>query len=145
LSVACSLAGARVGCSLTIHRVESALPAEHSVPPAALIASPERRRLACGNQANAITHGRRACRAVVRTVVDGRTECVKVIGSSDEVHVVDALAMIGDEGRESLRKAAVSWQISFDPRISEWGNPPKGIADRIHRSARQTGRTETSK
>ena len=30
---------------------------------------------------------------------------VKVIGSSDEVHVVDALAITGDEGRASLRKA----------------------------------------
>lgn len=28
---------------------------------------------------------------------------VKVIGSSDEVHVVDALAITGDEGRDSLR------------------------------------------
>ena len=27
----------------------------------------------------------------------------KVIGSSEQVHVVDALAMIGDEGRDSLR------------------------------------------
>ncbi len=50
-----------------------------------------------------------------------------VIGSSDEEHVVDALAMIGDEGRESLRKASGSWQMSCDPKISEWGNPPKGI------------------
>jgi len=41
--------------------------------------------------------------------------------------VVDALAMIGDEGRESLRKASGSWQMSCDPKISEWGNPPKGI------------------
>ena len=27
----------------------------------------------------------------------------KVIGSSEQVHVVDALAMIGEEGRDSLR------------------------------------------
>ena len=39
--------------------------------------------------------------------------------------MVDALAMIGDEGRDSLRKASGSWQISFDPEISEWGNPPR--------------------
>ena len=39
--------------------------------------------------------------------------------------MVDALAMIGDEGRDSLRKASGSWQISFDPEMSEWGNPPK--------------------
>lgn len=29
--------------------------------------------------------------------------------------MVDALAVIGDEGRGSLRKATGSWQISFDP------------------------------
>jgi len=28
---------------------------------------------------------------------------LKVIGSSDKVHVVDALAITGDEGRDSLR------------------------------------------
>ena len=49
---------------------------------------------------------------------------LKVIGSSDKVHVVDALAITGEEGRGSLRKAAGSWQTSFDPQISEWGNPP---------------------
>ena len=49
----------------------------------------------------------------------------KVIGSSDKVHVVDALAITGEEGRGSLRKASGSWQTSFDPRISEWGNPAR--------------------
>jgi len=39
------------------------------------------------------------------------------------VHVVDALAITGDEGRCSLRYAAGSWQTSFDPQMSEWGNP----------------------
>jgi len=39
------------------------------------------------------------------------------------VHVVDALAITGDEGRGSLRKASGSWQTSFDPKMSEWGNP----------------------
>jgi hypothetical protein len=39
------------------------------------------------------------------------------------VHVVDALAATGDEGRVSLRKASGSWQKSFDPEMSEWGNP----------------------
>ncbi len=47
----------------------------------------------------------------------------KIIESSDKVHVVDAQAITGDEGRSSLRKAAGSWQTSFDPQISEWGNP----------------------
>ena len=46
-----------------------------------------------------------------------------VIGSSEQVHVVDALAITGDEGRGSLRKAPGSWQTSFDPEMSEWGNP----------------------
>jgi hypothetical protein len=47
-----------------------------------------------------------------------------VIGSSDEVHVVDALAITGDEGRRSVRKASGSPQTGCDPEISEWGNPP---------------------
>ena len=33
------------------------------------------------------------------------------------------MAMIGDERRDSLRKASGSWQMSFDPKMSEWGNP----------------------
>ena len=48
-----------------------------------------------------------------------------VIGSSEQVHVVDALAITGDEGRDSLRKVVGSWQMSFDPQISEWGNPAR--------------------
>ena len=47
------------------------------------------------------------------------------MGSSEQVHVVDALAITGDEGRCSLRKAAGSWQTSFDPQMSEWGNPAR--------------------
>ena len=50
---------------------------------------------------------------------------LKVIGSSEQVHVVDALAITGDEGRGSLRKAPGSWQTSFDPEMSEWGNPAR--------------------
>ena len=50
---------------------------------------------------------------------------LKVIGSSEQVHVVDALAITGDEGRGSLRKAAGSWQTSIDPQMSEWGNPAR--------------------
>ena len=44
--------------------------------------------------------------------------------------MVDALAIEGDEGRGSLRNASGSWQTSFDPEMSEWGNPPSmtGIA-----------------
>ena len=56
----------------------------------------------------------------VRTDQDSR-----LMGSSDEVHVVDALAITGDEGRGSLRKAPGSWQTSIDPEMSEWGNPAR--------------------
>ena len=41
------------------------------------------------------------------------------------MHVVDALAITGDERRDSLRKAAGRWQMTFDPQISEWGNPAR--------------------
>ena len=37
--------------------------------------------------------------------------------------MVDALAVRGDEGRGSLRKASASWQTSIDPEMSEWENP----------------------
>jgi hypothetical protein len=43
------------------------------------------------------------------------------------VHMVDALAITGDEGRDSLRKVSGSWQISYDPEMSEWGNPPARV------------------
>jgi len=36
---------------------------------------------------------------------------------------VDALAPDADEGRGWLRKATGSCRPSFDPWISEWGNP----------------------
>ena len=50
---------------------------------------------------------------------------LKVIGSSDKVHEVDALAITGEEGRGSLRKAAGSRQTGLDPQMSEWGNPAR--------------------
>ena len=37
--------------------------------------------------------------------------------------MVDALAITGDEGRSSLRKASESQQTDIDPEISEWENP----------------------
>ena len=40
------------------------------------------------------------------------------------MYEADALAITGDEGRRSLRKAAGSRQTGLDPQISEWGNPP---------------------
>ena len=45
----------------------------------------------------------RVMAAVTLTVVASVHGGSKVIGSSEQVHVVDALAMIGDEGRDSLR------------------------------------------
>ena len=50
---------------------------------------------------------------------------LNVIRSSEQVHMVDALAITGDEGRSSLRKAAGSRQTGFDPQMSEWGNPAR--------------------
>ena len=41
---------------------------------------------------------------------------------------MDALALRGDEGRGWLRKASGSCQPNIDPKISEWGNPPRRIA-----------------
>ena len=35
---------------------------------------------------------------------------------------MDALAHCADEGRERLRYASGSCQLSVDPRMSEWGN-----------------------
>ena len=62
----------------------------------------------------------RVCVLAAQAIQDSR-----LMGSSDEVHVVDALAITGDEGRGSLRKAAGSRQTGFDPQISEWGNPAR--------------------
>ena len=59
--------------------------------------------------------------SVVRLLI----EALKVIGSSEQVHVVDALAITGDEGRGSLRKVSGSRQTGFDPGMSEWGNPAR--------------------
>ena len=41
------------------------------------------------------------------------------------MHVVDALAITGDEGRGYLRKASGSWKQAFYPGVSEWGNPAR--------------------
>lgn len=38
-------------------------------------------------------------------------------------YAVDALTRMSDEGRSRLRKASGSCQTSFDPEVSEWGNP----------------------
>jgi len=43
--------------------------------------------------------------------------------SSEQGPMVDALALSGDEGRDYLRKVSGSWLVSFDPEVSEWGNP----------------------
>ncbi len=60
--------------------------------------------------------------------------------------MVDALAISGDEGRDSLRKASGSWQISFDPEMSEWGNPAvRSFSSEYIGRVKRTWRTETSK
>lgn len=43
-------------------------------------------------------------------------------------HSVDALAPGADEGRCGLRYASGSWRTSFDPRVSEWGNPARVVS-----------------
>ena len=57
-------------------------------------------------------------RRLVRHGLVGCVWCVFVYG-----HMVDALACWADEGRERLRYASGSCQLSVDPRMSEWGNP----------------------
>jgi hypothetical protein len=61
---------------------------------------------------------------------------------------VDALALGADEGRDEAAKSFGELQVSFDPEISEWGNPP-GVMGGIHTEyigmRRQTRGTETSK
>jgi hypothetical protein len=52
--------------------------------------------------------------------------------SSYEEPTVDALAPDADEGRGWLRKATGSCLPSFDPWISEWGNPA-GVMPSHHR------------
>ena len=39
------------------------------------------------------------------------------------MQVVDALACLAEEGRIRPRKTSGSCQESFDPAVSEWGNP----------------------
>ena len=38
------------------------------------------------------------------------------------------MAVRGDEGRCSLRKASGSRLTDFDPEMSEWGNPPARVS-----------------
>ena len=40
-------------------------------------------------------------------------------------HLMDALVSGGDERGRRLPKASVSCQSSYDPKISEWGNPTR--------------------
>ena len=40
---------------------------------------------------------------------------------------MDGLTKRADEGRRSLRKALGRWQATFDPKMSEWGNPARGM------------------
>lgn len=42
---------------------------------------------------------------------------------STQGHTGDALAFVGDEGRDKLRKAPVRRTWPFDPEVSEWENP----------------------
>jgi len=56
------------------------------------------------------------------------------------------LAITGDEGRRSVRKASGSPQTGFDPEMSEWGNPPARVSRAEYIGTRRRTRgTETSK
>ena len=44
------------------------------------------------------------------------------------MHVVDALAITGDEGRGACEKLRGAGKRSFDPEMSEWGNPPARVS-----------------
>ena len=61
---------------------------------------------------------------------------------------MDALALGADEGRDRLRKASVSCQVSADPRMSEWGNlagvMPSPLWSEHIGPAEATGGIETS-
>src|SRR5690349_12925529 len=68
--------------------------------------------------------------------------------SSYEEPTVDALAPDADEGRGWLRKATGSCRPSFDPWMSEWGNPAPvmGCHPCLNEIGQEegTGGTETS-
>ena len=55
------------------------------------------------------------------------------------------MAFRGDEGRDTLRKAAVRGDKPIDPRMSEWGNPQLSAVSLSAMVRKQTRRTETSK
>ena len=50
---------------------------------------------------------------------------------STQGHTGDALAFVGDEGRDKLRKAPVRRTWPFDPEVSEWENPPGFIQESL--------------
>lgn len=62
-------------------------------------------------------------RMFIRSVNLINVYLIPIIWSSEQAYMADALAITGDEGRGSLRKASGSWQSSFDPEMSEWENP----------------------
>ena len=76
-------------------------------------------RFVCDHLCDDLCCQRSFCRglAVSRRSRMGRAGCL-------QGRMVDALADRTDEGRLRLRYASGSRQQGFDPRISEWGNPP---------------------
>ena len=56
-------------------------------------------------------------------VVETGFEHVQERSSSYKGHTANALALVSDEGRGRLRKVPGSCLASFDPGMSEWGNP----------------------
>ncbi len=108
---------ARAVCSLTIGKKLPCHGSSHGVAGFRLYVSP------VAIESSMATGATQALKYLELRLPWGRLRGRKVIGSSTEVHVVDALAITGEEGRGSLRKAAGSWQTSIDPQMSEWGNP----------------------
>jgi hypothetical protein len=87
-------------------------------------------------------------RAAVMSGPADRVSGVAGPGSAREGHLVDALALRGEEGRGTLRKARGRCERSVIPgspngATHPWARPA-GIPRRIDRRGRRTRRTETS-
>ena len=95
-------------------------------------------RFVCDHLCDDLCCQRSFCRglAVSRRSRMGRAGCL-------QGRMVDALADSTDEGRLRLRYASGSRQQGFDPRISEWGNPPADMGRHPVRAGGTQG-SETS-
>jgi len=71
-----------------------------------------------------------------------------VVNVEGQGQMVDASTSKDEEGRSSLRKASGRWQATFEPGISEWGNPFRWKSGtslpEFNRVMKITRRSETS-